>query len=139
MLNRANAVPGYLFRAHPERAPGRSRQDKSLSGARDRAKLDCLGVAAAGGQGKPWIAFAAQKFTGSGNPTSGITDCCARAAIGHAAEPPSSVMKSRRVIRSVPQFEFSGCPVPVARLASLQNYSQYLIFFAATPVFLNRG
>jgi hypothetical protein len=42
------------------------RQDKSLSGARDRAKLDCLGVAAAGGQGKPWIAFAAQKFTGSG-------------------------------------------------------------------------
>jgi hypothetical protein len=28
--------------------------------------MDCLGVAAAAGYGKPWIAFAAQKFIGSG-------------------------------------------------------------------------
>ncbi len=41
------------------------RQNKSLSGARFRPELDCLGVAAAAGQGKPWIAFAGQKFTGS--------------------------------------------------------------------------
>jgi hypothetical protein len=32
-------------------------------------------------------------------PTTGIADCCARAAIGHAAAaPPSSVMNSRRPI-----------------------------------------
>ena len=30
------------------------------------AELDCLGVAAAAGYAKPWIAFARQKFTGSG-------------------------------------------------------------------------
>ena len=31
------------------------------------------------------------------NPTTGIADCCARAASGHAAvAPPSSAMKSRR-------------------------------------------
>jgi hypothetical protein len=30
------------------------------------------------------------------NPTTGIAGCCARAASGHAAAPPSSVMKSRR-------------------------------------------
>jgi hypothetical protein len=66
-LNRANAVPGYLFRAHPGGPPDSfRRQNKSLSGARFRAELDCLGMAAATGQGKPWIAFAAQKFTGSG-------------------------------------------------------------------------
>jgi hypothetical protein len=29
-------------------------------------ELDCLGVAAAPGYGKPWIAFARQKFTRSG-------------------------------------------------------------------------
>jgi hypothetical protein len=33
------------------------------------------------------------------NPITGIADCCARAASGHAAAaPPSSVMKSRRVL-----------------------------------------
>jgi hypothetical protein len=31
------------------------------------------------------------------NPTTGIAACCARAASGHAAAPPSSVMKSRRL------------------------------------------
>jgi hypothetical protein len=31
-----------------------------------RAELDCLGVAAAAGYGKPWIALARQEFTGSG-------------------------------------------------------------------------
>ena len=35
------------------------------------------------------------------NPITGIADCCARAASGHAtAPPPSSDMNSRRVIRS---------------------------------------
>jgi hypothetical protein len=29
-------------------------------------------------------------------PITGIAGCCARAASGHAAAPPSSVMKSRR-------------------------------------------
>jgi hypothetical protein len=34
-------------------------------------------------------------------PTTGIADCCARAASGHAAaEPPTSVMNSRRLTRS---------------------------------------
>jgi hypothetical protein len=67
MLNRANAVPGYLFRARPERAPGFVWTLPTESLARGfRAELDCLGVAAAAGYGKPWIAFARQKFTGSG-------------------------------------------------------------------------
>jgi len=35
----------------------------------------------------------------STNPTTGIADCCARAASGHvAAAVPTSVMKSRRLI-----------------------------------------
>ena len=34
------------------------------------------------------------------NPITGIVGCCARAASGHAAAPPSSVMNSRRLIRS---------------------------------------
>jgi len=32
------------------------------------------------------------------NPTTGIAGCCARAASGHAAAPPSSVMNSRRLM-----------------------------------------
>ena len=32
------------------------------------------------------------------NPTTGIADCCARAVIGHAANPPRYVMNSRRLI-----------------------------------------
>jgi hypothetical protein len=31
------------------------------------------------------------------NPTTGIAGCCARAASGHAAAPPISVMNSRRL------------------------------------------
>ena len=34
------------------------------------------------------------------NPTTGIAACCARAASGHAAAPPRSVMNSRRLTRS---------------------------------------
>jgi hypothetical protein len=34
------------------------------------------------------------------NPITGIAGCCARAASGHAAAPPSSVMNSRRLTRS---------------------------------------
>jgi hypothetical protein len=36
------------------------------------------------------------------NPIAGIVDCCARAASGHAAAPPSSVTKSRRRILCFP-------------------------------------
>jgi hypothetical protein len=32
------------------------------------------------------------------NPMTGIADCCARAASGHVAAPPRSVMNSRRII-----------------------------------------
>jgi hypothetical protein len=32
------------------------------------------------------------------NPITGIAGCCARAAIGHAAEPASSDMNSRRLM-----------------------------------------
>ena len=32
------------------------------------------------------------------NPITGIADCCARAASGQAAAPPSSVMNSRRFV-----------------------------------------
>ena len=37
-------------------------------------------------------------------PITGIADCCARAASGHAAAPPSSVMNSRRFIRAAHRF-----------------------------------
>src|SRR6516225_9004922 len=35
------------------------------------------------------------------NPTTGIAACCARAASGHAAAPPSSVMNSRRLLSNM--------------------------------------
>ena len=35
------------------------------------------------------------------NPITGIAGCCARAASGHAAAPPSSVMNSRRLTLSM--------------------------------------
>src|SRR5262245_41829227 len=42
----------------------------------------------------------------SRNPITGIAACCARAANGHAAAaPPSSVMKSRRLMGATPQPE----------------------------------
>jgi hypothetical protein len=34
------------------------------------------------------------------NPITGTAGCCARAASGHAAAPPSSVMNSRRLMFS---------------------------------------
>ena len=37
-------------------------------------------------------------------PTTGIAGCCARAASGHAAAPPSSVMNSRRLMGLPPSF-----------------------------------
>src|SRR5262245_20735573 len=37
------------------------------------------------------------------NPITGIAGCCARAASGHAAAPPSSVMNSRRLITRSPR------------------------------------
>jgi hypothetical protein len=38
------------------------------------------------------------------NPITGIGGCCARAASGHAAAPPSSVMNSRRFMLSMGSF-----------------------------------
>jgi hypothetical protein len=35
------------------------------------------------------------------NPTTGSAGCCARAASGHNAAAPSSVMKSRRLMSSI--------------------------------------
>jgi integrase len=40
---------------------------------------------------------------GSRNPTTGTAPCCARAASGHAAAPPTSIMKSRRRITRSPR------------------------------------
>jgi hypothetical protein len=37
------------------------------------------------------------------HPTTGIAACCARAVSGHAAAPPSSVMKSRRLLIRSPR------------------------------------
>jgi len=48
------------------------------------------------------LAKPGQKMRGvSGYPITGIGCCCARAASGHAAAPPSSVMKSRRLTPSI--------------------------------------
>src|SRR5262245_6620066 len=55
----------------------------------------------------PWRTAAIHFAFGSGEPapsrpTTGIVGCCARAASGHAtAAPPSSVMKSRRLMASL--------------------------------------
>src|SRR5262249_27809877 len=51
---------------------------------------------------RPWRNARSASANGSAdwalrNPTTGITSCCARAASGHAAAPPSSVMNSRRL------------------------------------------
>jgi len=47
-------------------------------------------------------------------PTTGIADCCARAASGHAAAAPhSSVMNSRRLMPDIglpPRFGAAGLP-----------------------------
>src|SRR5262245_5911297 len=42
----------------------------------------------------------ASREPGLTRPMTGTAGCCARAATGHAAAPPSSVMNSRRFIRS---------------------------------------
>jgi hypothetical protein len=39
---------------------------------------------------------AARRIDNVENPITGMTGCCARAANGHAAAPPSSVMNERR-------------------------------------------
>jgi hypothetical protein len=44
------------------------------------------------------------------NPTTGTADCCARAASGHAAAPPTSVMKSRRLMGPAPQVRGRRLP-----------------------------
>src|SRR5262249_19840855 len=38
------------------------------------------------------------------NPTTGIADCCARAASGHTAAPPSNVINARRFIWPLPRL-----------------------------------
>src|SRR5262249_23939009 len=50
------------------------------------------------------------------NPTTGIADCCACAASGHvAAAPPSSVMHSRRLIRSPRRQPRAAYRAPLGR------------------------
>jgi hypothetical protein len=49
----------------------------------------------------PWNAVTNGHSAGDAlprKPITGIADCCARAAGGHAAAPPSSVMNSRRLM-----------------------------------------
>src|SRR5215831_11445598 len=49
------------------------------------------------------IACTIRKRRAAEDPTTGIAACCARAASGHAATPPSSVMKSRRLMGLTPR------------------------------------
>jgi hypothetical protein len=58
------------------------------------------------------------------NPTLGIL-CCARAASGHAAAPPTSVMKSRRFMPDIGVPPASALPV-FRTLNLLQNGRQVL-------------
>ena len=44
----------------------------------------------------------------SSTPITGITDCCARAASGHVAAPPSSVMNSRLLSLNHPSATVSS-------------------------------
>src|SRR5262249_54003460 len=49
--------------------------------------------------------LAAARVLGTRNPmVGGLPACCARAASGQAAAPPSSVMKSRRFMSSIGDF-----------------------------------
>src|SRR5262245_43010220 len=53
----------------------------------------------------PWWNAVIRSNAGSGlsrrNPMTGIAGCCARAASGHAAAPPSNVMNSRRLMLDI--------------------------------------
>src|SRR5262245_56018712 len=49
-------------------------------------------------------------------PTTGIAACCARAAIGHAAAPPSNVMNSRRFTASASRVSDRKDSTPGGRL-----------------------
>jgi hypothetical protein len=71
-------------------------------------------------------------------PTSGIAGCCARAASGHAAAPPSSVMNSRRFMsdngpssspvpmRAKTAAAAIGLPAPAYRGMADRPLGQYL-------------
>jgi hypothetical protein len=55
---------------------------------------------------KPWRNAATLRAKGAGdppltNPTTGMAPCCARATKGQTAAPPSAVMTSRRLMRSI--------------------------------------
>src|SRR5437764_8394215 len=54
----------------------------------------------------------------------GIAGCCARAASGHVAAPPSSVMNSRRLICSPPQSEDYTLPHR-CRYADVVRHSKF--------------
>ena len=56
------------------------------------------------GKGEPDVMAQAQEALGLAlltTPTTGIADCCARAAVDQAAAPPRSVMNSRRFKLSI--------------------------------------
>ena len=63
------------------------------------------------------------------NPITGIAGCCARAASGHAAAPPSSVMNSRRLMRSLlaEQLQDRGdsCGLSLTSLEGRCNTGRY--------------
>src|SRR5262249_16014402 len=65
------------------------------------------------------------------NPMVGFPGCCARAATGHAAAPPSSVMNSRR-------FNGANCIRPLPASAGLQDNELAIVSQWARRLFHNR-
>src|SRR5262245_17420311 len=59
------------------------------------------------------------------NPTTGTAGCCARAASGHAAAPPSSVMNSRR-LSSGRDADFIARPPAQNRTCGFPAYGSHL-------------
>jgi glutathione S-transferase len=62
----------------------------------------CLARSAYGRRRNLCAAAKASSDVGCRNPTIGIAACCARAASGHAAAPPTSAMKLRRLMQNLP-------------------------------------
>ena len=57
------------------------------------------------------------------NPITGIAGCCARAASGHAAEPPSSEINSRRLTVSPSLLETA--PYHIVEWDSILHHSKF--------------
>src|SRR5262245_15255736 len=73
------------------------------------------------------------------NPTTGSTDCCARAASGHAAAPPSSVMNSRHLVGEDVKARVYGPRDRVQRRASSAHSSKYASYYNEVRTHLSLG